>query len=244
MRKFWATTGAAVFLLSELGSYLQGEVVNGHWDHFRRWLGVRSSPSPSAPTSRPGTSSTNGNAPGFASLHSSITQTTGTLNPSKLVPRDPETLADAHRTYLSALLTSLLLDDAPFTLALKSFLSHIDHFIALLTRLQTVQQNLDLETDEGVVDALANYASEEQETMTALIEARKELDDDVKGVVERLREVDERRHGMDVGVRTFGAGTGEGVVYVAWKGPGVDRLLMKVDFGRVDTEGVAGGGLV
>jgi hypothetical protein len=237
MRKIWATTGAVLFLLSEIGGYLQGEVVKGHWNHFQRWLRERSSPSNSTSGSRPGTSSTTGDAPGFASLNSSIIQAPGALLPSKLAPRDPETLTEAHRSYLTALLESLLLNDTPFISALHVFLSHIDHFIALITRLQTVQQNLDLETDEGVVDALANYASEEQEIISSLLDAKKLLDDGVRGLVERLREVEQRRHGAGVDSRklTFG----EDEVYTPWKGPGVDRLLMKLDFGRLD--GDAGG---
>ena len=138
---------------------------------------------------------------------------------------------------MTALLESLLLNDTPFISALHVFLSHIDHFIALITRLQTVQQNLDLETDEGVVDALANYASEEQEIISSLLDAKKLLDDGVRGLVDRLREVEQRRHGAGVDSRklTFG----EDEVYTPWKGPGVDRLLMKLDFGRLD--GDAGG---
>ncbi|CCC06721.1 hypothetical protein SMACR_00748 [Sordaria macrospora] len=63
-------------------------------------------------------------------------------------PRDPQTLATAHRVYLRALLRRLLLTLESFTDPLYELLVNIDHLVALMHRLQQVWAATDLEEDE------------------------------------------------------------------------------------------------
>ncbi|KAK2759180.1 hypothetical protein FQN54_003280 [Arachnomyces sp. PD_36] len=254
MRPIWATCSASIFVLSEIGGYLQGEVVNGSWLHFRQWLdGVRPGSSGSAP-SRPGTSYSSTAAAAKHADTSSLS-VESTMNPpttAHTTNHDPETLTVAHRAYLASLTDSLFLSDIPFTSTLRTLLKSIDHLIALVTRLQIVQQNLDLESDEGVVDALANYAQDERDIWDQLRQSRAEVDAGIKDLITKLRDIDESRGGE--GRRLFGLGNksntshqqanptderlshGEKDAYIPWKPAGVDRLLMKLDFGSLSLD--------
>ncbi|KKY16315.1 putative spc97 spc98 family protein [Diplodia seriata] len=155
------------------------------------------------------------------------------MHESRRTPHDPEVLASAHRLFLRSLSYSLLLTDMPYTHALRSFLTHVDELIAFIDRLRTIQRNLDLERDEGVVDAFANYEQEEKDVLLELDRARKRVDSDLRSLVARLRELDKER----VGTGLFGDGESIGG-FEPWKGGGVDRLLMKLDFGASANEEV------
>jgi hypothetical protein len=216
MRGVWASGSAVLFVLSELGSYLQGEVIGGSWSHFRQWLeGGRSLPASETVTSADKTQET--------------------------CQHDPETITVAHRSYLVSISHALFVTDIPFTRTLRDLLTKIDNFIALITHLQTVQVHLDLETDQGVVDSLANYAEDEKKVWANLQMARSDLDKSVSELVTRLRDIDDLRD--DVGANRGGeaAASVPGVdntqmnEYVPWKPAGVDRLLMSLDFGTADT---------
>ncbi|KAI9727016.1 MAG: hypothetical protein M1835_003749, partial [Candelina submexicana] len=186
MRKIWATSSAAAFLLAELRSYFQGEVVRGSWNTFRTWL-----QGPIKPLSRPGSRPSSSSKPPASTRHHKddmdiwtssppIRPRNHNLHPSRqdgqdesFVPHhDPETLTHAHHHYLLSLTHALLLTSQPFTSTLRTCLAHIDHFIALLTRLQTLQQALDLETDAGVIDTFAHNARDEKEVWRELMVAR------------------------------------------------------------------------
>ncbi|KAI9732304.1 MAG: hypothetical protein M1834_001511 [Cirrosporium novae-zelandiae] len=251
MRPIWATVGAAVFLLAELGGYFQGEVLEGSWKHFRAWiLGPSSLPSstnPSQPTtsSRPTTSRSDGpSRPATARSEAPAISNSifgNDLAQSEFASpfasnRDPEALTDAHRLYLQVLYQYLLMDDVSWTFILRKFIAHVDHLIALFTRLQSVQQGLDLEEDDGVFDSV-DYKKEEKTIKSELVEAGKEIDSGIKELVHRLREIDENRLGKDRGFD----GAGKEDQYVPWKGAGIDRLLMKLDFsGEMVGEGPIG----
>lgn len=226
MRPIWASGSAALFVLSELGNYYQGEVINGSWSHFKQWLeGGRSLTSDE---SRPGTA------------YSAPQQ--GDDAQTKRHQHDPETITVAHRTYLTYLSQYLFLTDIPFTQALRMLLAKVDHYIALITQLQTVQQNLDLESDEGVVDSLVDYAADEKRIWTDLKQTRAELEAGITDLVSRLRDIDDSR--LVEGKRLFDFGVSADNVsgqfdermneYVPWKATGVDRLLMSLDFGGAD----------
>ncbi|KAI4131258.1 MAG: hypothetical protein LQ347_003056 [Umbilicaria vellea] len=222
MRAIWATTASAIFLLAEVGEYLQGEVIRSSWTTFRSWLD---------PTSRDGLldtglsklsiSSSNG-----GSLH--VESPPGPNLHNQLTQRDPESLSNAHRRYLECLVHSLLLDDRLYTRALRLFMTHIDHLIALIERLSVVQHHLDLEIDVGVMDTFTNYKVEEQDLLKDLSEARSGVDRDVAHVVQRLRDVDTERAGA--GTHVFEHAVAEDDSFVPWRSGGLDRLLMKLDF--------------
>ncbi|KAI9857860.1 MAG: hypothetical protein M1813_007975 [Trichoglossum hirsutum] len=227
MRKVWATGGAAAFLLAELGGYFQGEVVKGCWEGFRTWLARPSSSSD--PDGREVGVSEEGNDVWRDSIASTSSTTghrqhTSTIS-STPTTDDPESLSRAHALYLKHLMSSLLLTSNEFTATLRSFLLSTDHLIALVIRLDQAQQGLDLETDQGVVDALNDYTKEEQEAQVQLERCCERVGDGLRDVVARLRELDgERSRVAEVGEAGYVPGGGREI-------GGVDRLLMKLDFG-------------
>ncbi|KAL5691429.1 hypothetical protein EMGR_006921 [Emarellia grisea] len=226
---------------------VEGEVVNGCWQHFREWIQGGLATATSSTSSRPETS---------ASLKSRYSDSpiegrVGIDQSSHSAPQrlDPETLTVAHHRYLFSLVQSLFLTDKPFTEALRSLLSLIDHFIALIIRLESVQKNMDLETDEGVVDALADYPREETELLEALRTARMEVEKGIRDVVARLRDIDDSRSGegrkmldllkharaTPLADRKNGSGVNAQICqYLPRKTAGVDQLLMKLDFGHAN----------
>jgi hypothetical protein len=246
MRPVWATGSACLFMLSEIGGFFQGDVVNESWQHLHQWIEGCSS-SQSVPSSRPGTSS---------SFKPQINSKTA--SPDRMPARDseagqqtmgrhdPEALTVAHRRHLGSLVSSLLLTEIRFTNILRGLLNNIDRFAALVIRLETIQRNMDLETDEGVVDTLVDYASEEHEVWEELCVTRNDVDAGIQNLVTSLRDIDDSRSGdgrgpvdltMNLGQMWPGSGKDDNTPgfnhYVPRKAAGVDRLLMKLDFGSL-----------
>ena len=180
----------------------------------------------SAGASRPGTASS-GHENHTSTFQSGIGSTKEHSSQSP-APQDPETLSAAHRAYLKSLTHCLFLTDTPFTQMLRDLLTRIDHFCALISNLGTAQQNLDLEADEGVFDSLANYAADEKEILQNLHKGRSQVENGIKTVIDRLREIDEARLGG--GRDPFSISSAPWSAYVPWRGASVDRLLMKLDF--------------
>ena len=217
IRKVWATCSAAIFLISETAAYFEGEIIKGSCDHFEDWV---QTPVPSTD-------------PQLAA------KTTAVDRPSEAVQRDPETLAAGHRVFLAALTYALLLTDTPYTRALRSLVGNVDALIAFFTRLLDLQQRLDLEADAELGGAGSGRTrTEEVQTELELDRARKRVDSDLKSVVQRLRQLDQERIGaaryldvVDGGMETGG--------YEVWKGAGgLERLLMKLEFGRMLEGGI------
>lgn len=225
MRPIWAAIGSATFLLAELTEYLQGQLVRSSWQKFHHWLNT---PSSRAPTSASPTSTS-------SVAHSSSTPT-----------HDPETLSLAHGAYLSALTRHLLLPHSGFTSALSLLLKSTELTCGLMTAISIVQHGLDLETDHGVQSALTNYAVEEAKLLIELLAGGRDLREKVSAVVAVLRDVDragrtggelipglpgvkkqieeeEQEEGEDKGEDEEGR-------FVPWKGWGVERLLLKLDW--------------
>ncbi|PGH10854.1 hypothetical protein AJ79_05214 [Helicocarpus griseus UAMH5409] len=260
IRPIWITASRALSILSELTSYMHGEVISNSWQHLKQWLDdVRPT---SSRSSRPGTAystaSRNDNTTNPFSRPGSSQAAPQPLKDKSQLRHDPETITAAHRAHLASIIQSIFLTDTPFTRTLRTLLTTIDHFIAMITRLETVQQSLDLETDEGVVDSLADYAGEEKKIMHDLRTARVEVDNGLAELIDRLRDIDDNRLGdgkrpFDLGNNNGGGGGGSNVggdtgvfgegasAYVPWKPAGVDQLLMKLDFFSLhqkgDTEG-------
>lgn len=254
MRPVWATGGACLFVLSEIGSFFQGEVVHESWLRLREWIQGIPPSTASVSGSRPGTSTSskpqqNSQAPSPDRVSSRPSSQSG---PPAMVRHDPEALTVAHRRHLSTLIYSLFLTDVPFTGALRALLTSVDRFVALAIRLETIQRNMDLETDEGVVDALVDYAHEEREVWQELRATRDDVQTGMKELVSSLRDIDDRRSGEGLGLATdpgqswTGArrevGTRPGFShYVPRQPAGVDRLLMKLDFGSLRGATIAPG---
>jgi hypothetical protein len=218
MRGVWATSSAAAFFLGETEAYLQGEVVKGTWDGFKNWL--------TGSTSRPTTSKSEDDDEDIwlkAARESTQTQT-GISH-----THDPQTLADAHRRYLAALSTSLLLTTSSFTDPLYHLLQQIDHLVALVHRIHSIWQSLDLEADEGVVDAFSDFHKEEKDVKEQVVVIAGRVKSAIEELVKNLRDVDQEKEGWDSGFEELVLG--EEGAYVPSKVGRVDRLLMKLDFG-------------
>jgi len=224
LRNVWATASAAIFFLGEVEAYLQTEVVDVLEEGFVRWVRGEET------TSRPGTRATSpslsrrGDPPEDGHDHDQ--------DPTKF--RDPQSLQTFHHLYLTRLTHSLLLTSPLFTDALYETLVHIDRLVALITRLHAVWAAADLEEDAGVVDAFVDLVKEERDVRGELDEVQKEVRRGVEGVVGVLRDMEgrfgaegdegEKEGGEDVVMRERGE-------YVPGRVGGVERLVMKLDFG-------------
>jgi hypothetical protein len=232
MRRLWARSSTALFLLAELGDYFQGDILKQSWADFQSWLESETKPEDENKSVDHSDMQLSGT---FRNLelkeHGSRPSTRhsrdGGTNSRRL--HDPETIARAHNSYLESLVDSLLLSDAPFTQDLRKLLQEIDNLIACVNRLQTVWQNIDLETDEGVVDTLANYQDDQQEASADLELASKTVAARVRTLVTRLRDLDTGR-GNAAHDNSKRLGDHE---YTPLRPGGVDRLLMKLDFGNL-----------
>lgn len=248
MRPIWATASACLFVLSEIGGFFQGEVVHESWQHLREWIEGSSLSTTSTSGSRPGTASSSKQQrqSRAASPDRVSSRPSSNAGPPPMGRHDPEALTVAHRRHLSTLVQSLFLTDVTFTSVLRTLLTSVDRFVALVIRLETIQRNMDLETDEGVVDALVDYAQEEREVWQDLRTTREDVTTGIKDLVESLRNIDDHRLGEGLGpAAQFGGGQAwpgtrpEGSTgpsfhhYVPRQPAGVDRLLMKLDFGSL-----------
>ena len=241
MRRYWAITGKALFAVSELGSYLQGEVIKNHWEHLQNWIHRFQSSvqhSPSAKSSRPGTASSVREADSLRASHNTFgtsRSSQASIEAREVANRnDPATLAQAHQSYLRSLTAALLLTNDRFVSTLRDLLGTIDHFVALFGRLLPVQQALDLQEDEGVVDTLANYAADEKEILSEMERSRTVLETCLMELAEKVREVDDQRGNDELKIQTMTdafdeAGFG-GSLYVPWRGRTIDRLTMRLEF--------------
>jgi hypothetical protein len=209
-RKVWATCSAANNLFSETAAYLEGEIIKASCDHFEKWV-----QQPDAPDS----------------LHHSTSSTFGEAVTS-VSQRDPETLAAGHRSFLLALTYALLLTDLQYARELRSLLGNLDALIAYFNRLLDLQQKLDFEIDAG--GASAHTEEDERRISLELDRSRKKVDSGLKFVINRLRQLDHERIGS---ARHWSISPSEGEGFEPWKGGGVDRLLMKLEFGRIVEEG-------
>ena len=242
MRRYWAIASKSRFVLSELGGYFQGEIVQGHARHFVSWLASLQEDDQTPPESRPGTSTSAeqhlaGNGARMTMRQFNISRssaTSGAFRRSALnqQPRqsDPATLARAHQRYLTALCSSLLLNATGFTEALLRLLRLLDHFVALFGRLDATQQGLDLEADEGVVDALANHTVDEHDILQELERSRSMVEDHLDELVKELRHSIDYATGLweSVGQSLDGLELGASS-YVQWRAPSIDGLLMKLE---------------
>ncbi|TKA33531.1 hypothetical protein B0A50_00366 [Salinomyces thailandicus] len=209
-RKIWATCSAAIFLISEISAYFEGEIIKESCDHFEDWV----------------------KTPASAAEEDESRVSLRSETEEEVAQRDPETLAAGHRIFLAALTYALLLTDISYTRGLRSLLGNLDSLIAYFNRLLDLQQKLDLEYEAG--DASTLTEEDEQKSSLELDRARKKVDSDLKAVVNRLRQLDHERIGSG---RYLDIGAAEGRAYEPWKGGGVDSLLMKLEFGRMADEG-------
>ncbi|KAI0099052.1 Spc97/Spc98 family protein [Nemania sp. FL0031] len=157
---------------------------------------------------------------------------------------DPQTLATAHRQYLAALTRRLLLTQPAFTTPLYDLLIQIDQLVALVHRLNTVWVAADLEADEGVVDAFANLDAEERDVRAQLRGVERRVKFGIENVIAALRtlsldsafaaEMEGEEGDLELDEEMGGDGDEDGDGgrrYRPRRIGGIDRLLMKLDFG-------------
>ncbi|RYP26460.1 hypothetical protein DL767_008022 [Monosporascus sp. MG133] len=254
MRSPWSTSSAAIFFLAETEAYLQVEVVEGLWEHFHNWVmgsderigQRRSASSLNGPQPRSHRELDVGNSDRETAELSQHTTASQSDHHPKLVARqhDPQTLSTAHRLYLRALTQRLLLTRTSFTDPLYALLIHIDHLVALIHRLDGIWTSIDLEADEGVVDAFSNLEAEEKDVLASLrdVEAKvKHGIEDATGALRSLSmdsaflaELEGDGDGFDAAEdesAEAGSYGDEAGIYRPRRVGGVDRLLMKLDFG-------------
>lgn len=226
MRPIWGSIGSAALFLAEVGQYFQGEVVKGSWSTFHSWL---------VPTLNHDTGLMNMNnlSPIGSIGRPSSSRPISSRSIQDSAPQllhDPETLTEAHRRYLESLKIGLLLTNTNFTTTLRRFMTSVDHISALMHRLNTVQQSLDLETDADVASVAGNLVFEEKRLTNDLKASRTNIDNGVHILIEALRTIDAARargHGSEKA-----QGTREQNGFVPFGGGGIDRLLLKLDYGN------------
>ena len=212
MRKVWATCSAANFLLSETAAFFEGEVIRGSCRHFQEWV--------ETPVSDP--------------ERVNFTASASEESPDDAEQHDPETLASGHRRFLASLTFALLLTDASFTRELRSLLHNVDNLIAFFSRLIDTQQQNDGNQAADHPPQRMHSVGEGTTVALELDRARKKVDGDLRSVVNRLRQLDRERIGS---LRYLQLPPGERGDFEPWKGGGVERLLMKLEFGRLTVTG-------
>ena len=227
LRPMWATVASTAFFLAELAAFFQGEIVKSSWSTFHRWLKPDSTHNlhfvedhlmPTVGTS---------GLPYSSRPASSHSDRETAMEPF----RDPETLTQAHRRYLASLKRALLLHDSTFTSALRRLMTSIDHMSALMQRLDAIQQNLILDSRNENPIATNHLAAEEKRLVVDLKASRSNVASGVQALTEALRAMDaanatERGFQGDLGLTQLDG-------FVPWTGGGVDRLLLKLDYGNV-----------
>lgn len=227
LRPMWATIASTAFFLAELGAFFQGEIVKSSWSTFHRWLkpdlthNLHSIEDRLMPTI------------GISGLpYSSRPASSHSDRETAMKPfRDPETLTQAHKRYLASLKKALLLHDSDFTSALRKLMTSIDHMSALMQRLDTIQQNLISNSRNENSNATNHLAAEEKRLVVDLKASRSNVASGVQALTEALRAMDaanatERGFQGDLGLMQLDG-------FVPWTGGGVDRLLLKLDYGNV-----------
>ena len=227
IRPYWATASKVLFVVSELGSYFQSEVIRNSWEHFREWLdSLQSGPS----VVRPGSASSAETSPAKHFKTSQVPFRASKMSTEAPPQTDPATLSLAHQSVLTSLTSALLLTDQHYIKILRDLLKAVDHFVALFRRLQAVQTNLDLQEDAGIVDALADYAQDEKEALAEMSRSRVLLEELLIKLVESIREIEERGRDdaeeLDRRLAQIAVESG----YVPVRGRTVDRLLVKLEY--------------
>lgn len=249
MRSTWSTSSAAIFFLAETEAYLQIEVVEGLWEDFHRWLTVRGDhdKEQSSASSIDERSSAAANDIAEDDVRKNNKES---IRNSTTPHHDPQTLTTAHHLYLRTLTRRLLLTQSSFTDSLYDLLVHVDHLVALVHRLHGIWTSMDLEADEGVVDAFSDLHAEEADVRVHIRDVEANVKRGVESVVGILRNLsmdsafmaevedgDAAGDGEEDGGLGLGLGVGdeadgeEGTRYTPRRTGGIDRLLMKLDFG-------------
>ena len=230
MRATWATAKAALCLLTKFGEFLVSEVVAQSWNTFQRWFSGTAEQSSYERPSVAVRTATHGDGSFFKSANG--LQHSGkpvlpvhTKHEINERAQDPELLALAHRQYLAALQSSLLLTDRSFTRMLRDFLSRVDELVAFIGRLQSIYGDSDLH-DEGVLENLnRDYKTEEQDVLRAVIGASTRVEESMKRFTDHLRDANAARSSH---VRQQSAKIEGKTGFEPWTHGSLDQLLLRL----------------
>lgn len=267
MRLAWVTCSAAIFFLAETEGYLQTEVVSGLWEGFQKWLLTGSDDPRQNEQQHPAKLSaasehTVEEDDIWLAASSSDLDGQPSLRHhkepegSQSEPHDPETLAAAHRIYLRTLTRRLLLTNKAFTDPLYEVLVDVDHLLALIRRLHGIWTSMDLEADMGVIDAFVDLEREEVDVQRSIKKVAEKVRLGIEQVVGVLRAMegspftnDDFAFDDDGGAAAeeddddIGAGLRQSGHYVPRRVGGIDRLLVKLDFGAWFDKSRSGNGV-
>ncbi|KAI9879291.1 MAG: hypothetical protein M1823_006853, partial [Watsoniomyces obsoletus] len=155
---------------------------------------------------------------------------TSQLSNSSEKARDPRTLAQGHQAFLAALHAGLLLDNSQLVIDLRSFLNLIDHYVALFRRLQTIWEGLDLQEDDGVVDAFSNYAQDETSVLAEMSRSRTLFEEALTSLVTKLKDTEKEKERLLSGMASdVGQLDLQREIFVPWRPRTMDRLIMRLD---------------
>ncbi|GAB0137563.1 hypothetical protein EsDP_00005823 [Epichloe bromicola] len=226
LRSSWTTASAAIFFLGETEAYFQTEIVAGLWDNFHSWLLPPKRP-------RPHHSRSGHATPTHTKPPTPVPTSTPTPTPVATHSHDPQTLSTAHTLYLRTLIHRLLLTQPSFTAPLYTLVTHIDHLVTHLHRLHSLFTSLDLEHDAGVLDTFVDLDREQAQVFASLRGVERRVKKSIEAAVEALRvlESDAKFLADWDGQGLVDEEDGEERAYVPARVGGVDRLLMKLDFG-------------
>lgn len=234
LRGSWTTASAAIFFLGETEAYLQTEIVAGMWETFSGWLtGTqprRERGEAAATRARRRTGAGAGDDEGNGDDEA------WTQAAAAPAAHDPQTLSAAHALYLGTLVHRLLLTQPSFTDPLCRLLVHIDELVAHMRRLHAIFTSRDLETDAGVVDVFVDLEREERAVVAQLRLAEGQVRRGIEGVVEALRRLENDADFLAAweaqgAAPPADAADAPGRRYAPGRIGGVNRLLMKLDFG-------------
>ncbi|KAF4122991.1 Spc97 / Spc98 family [Geosmithia morbida] len=247
MRSSWTTASAAIFFLGETEGYFQTEVVAGLWGGFHAWLTGPSSSSSASAKKEEGRDVEEEGREEEEEKEEDLWLNSDSDAETEGPPyHDPQTISTAHALYLQTLVYRLLLTQPCYTTALHALLVHIDHLVAHAHRLHAIFTALDLEADAGVVDAFVDLHAEEAEVTALMRGVEAKVKRGIADVVSALRH-------LETDVTFAAAWEGDGVVDATadsadsrhWAGDmrgeyagyeparvgGINRLLMKLEFG-------------
>lgn len=237
LRAYWATASAMLYLVTEVGSYLQGFVVHNHSSTFSSWLD--SFDTKGKPTSFRASPILAEDGDEHAVPSSPTIGGSESCRPNAIL--DPATLVAAHQIYLHSLVEALFLTSAAIMQPFHELLVISEHFTALFHRLAGIHMNLDLEV-EGVDigDPTRSYSAEEKEVLVEMKETRIKIN----GIMQRFAEAVkawESENDKESGPQTTKSDFESYGGFVPWSdrhggsARGVEALIMRLEFLEPDS---------
>ncbi|KAL2761260.1 hypothetical protein ACRALDRAFT_2032155 [Sodiomyces alcalophilus JCM 7366] len=258
MRSTWVIANAALLFLAEIELYLQTEVTV-LWDGFHAWITADQETTRSREPSLeivPDMTAARENkcdeeseevwpsqSPSPTGFSAGKTECSTVPSPASR-HHDLQSLSAAHTRYLAVLCHRLLLNSTLWTDSLFRLLVNIDHLVALVHRLQGIWTAMDLEADMGVMDTFVDLENEEADLKATLREVERKVKEGVGKTAGALRTM-EADPGLADNMNTdYGSGDvmsagldeedwawGSVGQYIPPRAGGVERLLIKLDFG-------------